>query len=65
MIRSAWPGPRRAQVLALDFGNALRLLGARIRGEGSLKKATYSNAVVITYSYDAAGNRTSVVTSGA
>ena len=32
---------------------------------GRLKTATYSNGVVITYSYDAAGNRTSVVTSGA
>lgn len=32
---------------------------------GRLKTATYSNGVVVTYSYDAAGNRTSVVTSGA
>ena len=32
---------------------------------GRLKTATYSNGVVVTYIYDAAGNRTSVVTSGA
>jgi YD repeat-containing protein len=32
---------------------------------GRLTKVTYSNGVVITYTYDAAGNRTSVVTSGA
>ncbi len=32
---------------------------------GRLKTATYSNGVVVTYVYDAAGNRTSKVTSGA
>lgn len=32
---------------------------------GRLKTATYSNGVAVTYYYDAAGNRTSVVTSGA
>ena len=32
---------------------------------GRLKSATYSNGVVIIYNYDAAGNRASVVTSGA
>lgn len=32
---------------------------------GRLAKATYSNGVVITYSYDAAGNRTSTVVTGA
>ena len=32
---------------------------------GRLKTVTYSNGVVITYSYDAAGNRTSAVTTGA
>lgn len=32
---------------------------------GRLSKATYSNGVVITYSYDAAGNRTSTVVTGA
>lgn len=31
---------------------------------GRLSKATYSNGTVITYSYDAAGNRTSVVVTG-
>lgn len=31
---------------------------------GRLKTATYSNGAVITYSYDAAGNRTSQVTTG-
>lgn len=31
---------------------------------GRLKSATYSNGVVITYSYDAAGNRTAQVTTG-
>lgn len=31
---------------------------------GRLKTATYSNGVVITYNYDAAGNRTSQVTTG-
>jgi hypothetical protein len=31
---------------------------------GRLSKATYSNGVVITYFYDAAGNRTSQVTTG-
>jgi len=32
---------------------------------GRLKTATYSNGVVITYSYDAAGNRSSQITTGA
>jgi len=32
---------------------------------GRLKTATYSSGVVITYSYDAAGNRSSQVTTGA
>lgn len=31
---------------------------------GRIKTATYSNGTVITYSYDAAGNRTSRVTTG-
>ena len=32
---------------------------------GRLAKATYSNGIVIIYSYDAAGNRSSTVVSGA
>lgn len=32
---------------------------------GRLTQATYSNGVVITYVYDAAGNRTSYTVSGA
>lgn len=32
---------------------------------GRLSRATYSNGVVIVYAYDAAGNRTSVVITGA
>ena len=32
---------------------------------GRLSQVTYSNGVVITYVYDAAGNRTSYVVSGA
>jgi YD repeat-containing protein len=32
---------------------------------GRLITATYSTGAVITYSYDATGNRTSVVTTGA
>lgn len=32
---------------------------------GRLTKVTYSNGVVITYVYDAAGNRTSFVVTGA
>jgi len=32
---------------------------------GRLSNVTYSNGVVITYSYDAAGNRTSFVVIGA
>lgn len=32
---------------------------------GRIKTATYSNGTVITYTYDAAGNRTSQVTTGA
>lgn len=32
---------------------------------GRVKTATYSNGTVITYAYDAAGNRTSQVTTGA
>ena len=32
---------------------------------GRLSKVTYSNGTVITYTYDAAGNRTAVVTAGA
>ena len=31
---------------------------------GRVTKATYSNGKVISYSYDTAGNRTSVVTTG-
>ena len=31
---------------------------------GRLTSLTYSNGVVITYTYDAAGNRSSVVTTG-
>ncbi|MBS0553451.1 MAG: RHS repeat protein [Proteobacteria bacterium] len=31
---------------------------------GRLKTATYSNGVVVTYTYDAAGNRVSQVTTG-
>lgn len=32
---------------------------------GRLTKATYSNGVVIAYAYDAAGNRSSTVVTGA
>lgn len=32
---------------------------------GRLSKATYSNGVVVTYAYDAAGNRTVVTVTGA
>lgn len=32
---------------------------------GRLTKATYSNGIVITYAYDAAGNRSSTVVAGA
>lgn len=32
---------------------------------GRVIRATYSSGVVIVYTYDAAGNRTSVMTSGA
>lgn len=32
---------------------------------GRLSKVTYSNGTVVTYTYDAAGNRTTVVTTGA
>jgi YD repeat-containing protein len=32
---------------------------------GRLTKVTYSNGTVITYTYDAAGNRSTVVTTGA
>lgn len=32
---------------------------------GRLTKVTYSNGVVITYVYDAAGNRTSFIVTGA
>lgn len=32
---------------------------------GRLTRIAYSNGVVITYTYDAAGNRTAVVTTGA
>lgn len=32
---------------------------------GRLTRVTYSNGTVITYTYDAAGNRSSVVTAGA
>lgn len=32
---------------------------------GRLSKATYANGVVITYVYDAAGNRTSYIVTGA
>ncbi len=56
----------------------LGLLGAMLNGPapaagsavyrydslGRLFKVSYSNGVVITYSYDAAGNRTSHVTTG-
>ena len=65
-------GPRR---LALRLASAVLALcsTAAFSGNvaytydnlGRLKTATYSNGVVITYNYDAAGNRTSVVTTGA
>ena len=32
---------------------------------GRVKTATYSNGVVVTYTYDAAGNRVSQITTGA
>ena len=62
------PGRR----LALLAG-ALALAGAAQAGSathtydslGRLSQVTYSNGVVITYVYDAAGNRTSYVVSGA
>lgn len=58
--------------LALGAG-ALLLCAAASAGSathlydslGRLTKVTYSNGVVITYVYDAAGNRSSVVTTGA
>ena len=58
--------------LALLAG-ALALAGAAQAGPathtydslGRLSQVTYSNGVVITYVYDAAGNRTSYVVSGA
>lgn len=31
---------------------------------GRIKTATYSNGVIITYTYDAAGNRVSQITTG-
>lgn len=64
-IRSGWR-------LALMVG-ALMLAGAATAGSathtydslGRLSQVTYSNGVVITYVYDAAGNRTSYVVTGA
>ena len=58
--------------LALLAG-ALALAGAAKAGSathtydslGRLSQVTYSNGVVITYVYDAAGNRTSYVVTGA
>ncbi|MHA7602602.1 RHS repeat domain-containing protein [Alicycliphilus sp. T452] len=58
--------------LALLAG-ALVLAGAATAGSathtydslGRLSQVTYSNGVVITYVYDAAGNRTSYVVTGA
>lgn len=58
--------------LALLAG-ALALAGAATAGSashtydslGRLSQVTYSNGVVISYVYDAAGNRTSYVVTGA
>lgn len=63
---------RWMQRLALAAGSAL-ISAAAVAGSaahvydslGRLTKVTYSNGVVITYVYDAAGNRSSVVTTGA
>ena len=65
LMRSGW----RFALLA----GALALAGAAKAGSathaydslGRLSQVSYSNGVVITYVYDAAGNRTSYVVSGA
>lgn len=61
---------RRLLLLATLFGAASSsaLAGSVVYqydSLGRLAKATYSNGVVITYSYDAAGNRTSYTITGA
>lgn len=69
---------RRRQAAWAATGLALALLGATAAPAvqagsathtydslGRLVKVVYSNGVVVSYSYDAAGNRITVVTTGA
>ncbi len=49
--------PQRTYIMATDSATYT------YDSMGRLKTVTFANGTVITYSYDAAGNRTSVVTS--
>lgn len=60
--------PRWALGLAGLLLSAAAVAGSAVNtydSLGRLSKVTYSNGTVITYTYDAAGNRSSVVTAGA
>ncbi len=65
--------PRGRLVVAVFTAGAALAASAAFAGSvvyaydnlGRLSRAAYSNGVVIVYAYDAAGNRTSVVTTGA
>jgi YD repeat-containing protein len=77
VARSAYPLIARRLRRALSIATLGSLLlcasGSALAGSvgytydtlGRLKTVTYSNGVVVTYTYDAAGNRSSRVTSGA
>lgn len=58
----------RLMAVAAMLGLALPALAGAVSYTydtlGRLKTATYSNGVVVTYTYDAAGNRVSQVTTG-
>lgn len=63
----------RNVVAAAGASASVLIAGAALAGSvtytydtlGRVIRAAYSSGVVIVYTYDAAGNRTSVVTSGA
>ena len=73
LLRTEGPGLRAGSRRVLLVGLAAALLAApALAGSvsyaydtlGRLTTASYSNGVVITYSYDAAGNRSSQITTG-
>ncbi|WP_217999680.1 RHS repeat domain-containing protein [Thauera butanivorans] len=67
-LKPASGASMRTLVLATLLGLSMPVLAGSVSYTydqlGRVKTATYSNGVVITYTYDAAGNRVSQVTTG-